>query len=84
MRSPKKFGEGFVTQTRHFCRGMHAHAEKNFVRVNIANTRDDPLIQQDRFHGATAFPQYFFELFKIDIKCVGSQRALFQKFVDIF
>ena len=34
---------------------MHARAEKNFVRVNIANTRDEPLIQQDRFHGATAF-----------------------------
>ena len=62
---------------------MHARAEENFVRINIANTRDEPLVQQDRFHSAMMFPQYSFEFGKIDVKCVRAQSALFQKFIDV-
>ena len=56
---------------------MHARAEKNFVCVNIANARDELLVQQDRFHRAMTFPQDFLELSKIEIECVRAERAFF-------
>jgi hypothetical protein len=79
----EEFCEGFVVQARDFFRWMHPSAEKNFVRVNVANTRDEPLVQQDRLHGATMFPHYFFEFAKVDLKRIRAQCALFQKFIDI-
>jgi len=38
VSGPEEFCEGFVAQAKDFGRGMHVRAEKNFVRVNIANT----------------------------------------------
>jgi len=38
VSGPEELFERFVIQASDFGRGMHARAEKNFVRVNIANT----------------------------------------------
>ena len=77
VRSAKQFGQGFVVQSGNFGRGMHPRAEKNFVRVNVADTGDNPLVHQDRFHSATMFSQNFPEFPETEIKCVRSQsRAL--------
>jgi hypothetical protein len=62
MRSPKEFCEGLVAQTGDFRCGMHARAEKNFVRVNVANARDQFLIEQDRLYRATMLFKDFPEL----------------------
>jgi hypothetical protein len=63
---------------------MHVHAEKNFVSVNVANTCDEPLVQQDRFHDATVLPKDFSEFCKIDLKRIRAQCPLFQKRIDTF
>jgi hypothetical protein len=83
VRGSEESCEGFVAQARNFGRRMNARAKKNFVRVNVANTRDEPLVHQDRFHGATTFRQYFSEFCEIDIQRIRAQGALFQKFIDI-
>jgi len=62
---------------------MNACVEKNFVRVEVANTREESLVHQNRFHRATTFAQYFSELLEINSECVGPQFVLFQKRVDI-
>jgi hypothetical protein len=84
VRGSEQFCEGLVAQASDLGRGMHARAEKNFVRVNVANAGDEPLIHQDRFHGATAFRQDFSEFREIDIQRIWAQCAPFQKSIDIF
>src|SRR6266436_9104009 len=63
---------------------MDARAEKNFVRVNVANARDQFLIEQKRFHRATMFSEDLFELRETDVDGVRAQFTLFQEFIDIF
>ena len=63
---------------------MNPRAEKNFIRINIANTRDNPLIQQNGFYGTAMFTQNLSEFPEMEIKRIRSQFVLFQKFVDIF
>jgi len=83
VRSPKEFCEGFVAQTGDLRRGMHARAEKNFVRVNVANARDQFLIEQNRLHRATMFFKDFPELWKTDVKRVRAEGAPFQELIDV-
>ena len=63
---------------------MNPRAEKNLICVNVANARDEPLVQQNRFHRATAFPQDFSEFRELDLKCVRAECALLQKSINIF
>src|SRR5206468_5077796 len=83
VSAPEESCKGFVVRASDFGRRMNSHAEKNFIRINVANARDDPLVQQDRFHSATMFTQNFSEFPGTEIKCIRSQFVLLQKFVDI-
>src|SRR5205085_6567297 len=82
-RGPKKFCESFVAQTGDFRRRIHADAEKNFIRVNVADASDQLLIHQDRFHGAATLPQDFFEFRNIEIERIWAECSLFQKLIHI-
>jgi len=45
VRRAEKLPEGLVAEAGDFCRRMQPRAEKNFVRVNIPNARDQFLIE---------------------------------------
>ena len=51
-----------VVQSARFSGRVHTCAEKNFVRVKIADPSNQLLVQQDRFHCATVFSNYCLEL----------------------
>src|SRR4029077_16838293 len=74
----------FTAQRRNLRRWVNACTEKNFVGVNISNARDQLLVEQNRFHRATMFPEDFSELPESDVERVRAQGALFQKIVYIF
>jgi hypothetical protein len=57
--------------------------KKNFVGVDVADASDQPLVHQDRFHRAPMFREHLLKFRKIDIECIRSEVALFQKFIDI-
>src|SRR5439155_5605473 len=79
----EEFRNCFVFQSRNLRRRMDARTEEDFVGVNVSDACDQLLIEQNRFHCATAFLENRSELREIDTERVRAQCALFQEFIDI-
>jgi len=63
---------------------VHPCVEKNFIGVKVANPGDQPLVQQNRFHGAAMFSNNWLELRKTNSEGVRAKAACLQKFTHIF
>src|SRR5439155_26834925 len=57
---------------------------KNFIGVKVANSGDQLLVEQDRFHCAAVFSNNCLELRKTNSEGVRAKAACLQKFTHIF
>src|SRR5260370_25869924 len=62
---------------------MNACAEKNLVGIDVSDSGDQLLVEQNRFHRATMFSKDLFELPESNVERVQAQCVLFQEFIDI-
>ena len=72
-----------VARSCRFSGGVHACAKKNFVCVKVADSGDQLLVQQDRFHCAAVISNNCLELREANVKRVGTKAAFLQKFIDV-
>jgi hypothetical protein len=82
-RSPEEFRYCFLFESRSLCRWVDPCVEKNLIRIEISDARDQSLVEQNRFHRAMVLANDLFELQKADLERVSTQGAFLQKFINI-
>ena len=82
-RCVKQSPQILVAQSRRFSGRVHVCPEKNFICVKVADSSDQLLVQQDRFHRAAMFSNNCLELRETNFQRVGAKATCLQKFIHI-